>query len=163
MHECCSACLQHFKAIGQSKSSRAVALVPSSKPLKVILEEVYRCDSLALRNWGRELGSVLKCLTDGQQQPKRSIVVRLQIEYLSCVVVDGQLLSLPVRDESVLNRVDNAKPSERSDMLLASPGEETYFVVVDSRRPQEALDDIVLHSCADGLASDVAACHPVLV
>ena len=126
-----NACLQHFKAIGQSKSSRAVALVPSSKPLKVILEEVYRCDSLALRNWGRELGSALKCLTDGQQQPKRSIVVRLQIEYLSCVVVDGQLLSLPVRDESVLNRVDNAKPSERSDMLLASPGEETYFVVVD--------------------------------
>ena len=124
-------CLQHFKAIGQSKSSRAEALLPSRKPLKVILDQVYRCDALALRNWGSELGCVLKCLDDGQQQPKRSIVVRLQIEYLSCAVVDGQLLSLPAVDESVLCRVDNAKPSERNDMLLASPGEQTYFVVVD--------------------------------
>ena len=31
-------CLRHFKAIGQSKSSRAAALVPSRKPLKVIMD-----------------------------------------------------------------------------------------------------------------------------
>ena len=123
-------CLQRFRAIGQSNPSRAEALVPSKKPLKVILDHVYRCDTAALRNWGSELGTALKCLTDGQQ-PKRSIIVRLQIEYLSCVVVDGQLLSLPAIDDSVLDRVDHAKPSERSDMLLASPREEKYFVVVD--------------------------------
>ena len=124
-------CLQRFKAICQLNPQRAARLVPSRMPLKDVLARVYRCDAVALRNWGSELGVVSHCLADGQR--KRGVVARLQIEYLSSIITDGQLLSLPLLSESVLGQVEKARPSERSDMLLVATqqGGEDLFVVVD--------------------------------
>ena len=124
-------CLRRVKAIGQLKAPRAAALVPARKPLKAILGQVYRCDESALRNWGSELSGVLCCLASSSVQRKRDTIERLQIEYLSSAVIDGQLLSLPAVSETVLDRVDEARPSQRGAILLDAQEGETFFIVVD--------------------------------
>ena len=71
-----------------------------------------------LRNWGSELSGVLCCLASSNVQRKRDTIDRLQLEYLSSAVIDGQLLSLPAVSGTVLDRVDQARPSERGAILL---------------------------------------------
>ena len=124
-------CLRRFKAVGQSNPERAAALIAPRQTLKAIAGKVYRCDDSALRNWGRELGNALGCLAIDQPNTKRSLIARLQIEYLHSVVVEGQMLSLPVVTESILDQLEQAQSGDHAAFLSEQQLEDMLFVVVD--------------------------------
>jgi len=125
-------CLRKCKAIGQTLPERALALRPVQKRMRAVQGQVYRCDASGLRSWGDELGSVVSQLQGGQPWRQATIVTRLQKEFLTCAVHDGDLLSIPRVNDEVLGQVGEAALSDRRDILRRVPADECdFYIVVD--------------------------------
>ena len=87
-------CVRGYKAIAQPDPTRSKKLRGAKRKFKEIAAEVYRIGSVGLRDWKHALGPALQ-LAVSQGGPGRSVVQRLQVEYLTNAITDGQLYSLP--------------------------------------------------------------------
>ena len=97
---------------------------------KVINSFVYRFDAAAQCSWGQLLGD--------EKQTKavpENLMLRLQMEWLSAMVPEGEVLSYDAVSDAVLSELQTVSHGAAVDMLsaLGTAGSHTFFVVTDKR------------------------------
>ena len=119
-----------WKAIGQRSAKKARSLQPRRMSDKAAQRLVYRFDGASQCSWGLVLGEAKpgKSVT-------ASVMLRLQVEWLSAMVPEGDVLSYPVVSDDVLSELRTVCPAEASARLSAvrTADRHTFFVLADKR------------------------------
>ena len=87
--------LQAHKSIGQRRAGKRRALRPAKTSRASLDSFVYRYDDASTRDWEEVMGKETLRLLPQVPRERRSAVTRLQREYLTHVLSDGMVLSLP--------------------------------------------------------------------
>ena len=119
-----------WKAIGQRAPKAASRLRPRKTKANKLKSMVYRYDGAALRNWSAVLGSS-KC---DRASGWSSVISRMQVEWLSAVVPEGELLSFPAVSDDMADKLRTASTAEAFALLRGRrPADNTFFIVTDVR------------------------------
>ena len=87
--------LQAHKSIGQRRAGKRRALRPAKTSRASLDSFVYIYDDASTRDWEEVMGKETLRLLPQVPRERRSAVTRLQREYLTHVLSDGMVLSLP--------------------------------------------------------------------
>ena len=124
-------CMRQHKAIAQIQPRPANILRPARLKTKVVNARVYRYDKAKMQDWSAEFGSAISFIAK-QPSRRKGVVTRLQIEYLQCILGDGQLFSLPQVDEQIVDRAKFLALDAISGLVHQQPAaSDRFFIVVD--------------------------------
>ena len=125
-------CMRRWKAIGQFAPSRQKSMVPVHRKPSSIFAQVHRYDSAAVRDWGMELDSAIKWLSD-RPGHRLQMAQRLQVEWLLSAIADGDALSIPETTDSTLQQARATALADLPALFGRQPDEaNAFFIVVDS-------------------------------
>ena len=124
-------CMRKHTAIAQTLLRPARELRPVRKPRQFVQAFVYRYDAAKMKDWDAEFGGGLAFLC-GRPAGRKSVVIRMQIEYLESLVAEGQTLSLPQIDDATAEAANGVSLQELHNLWDRRPADsDRFFDVVD--------------------------------
>ena len=95
--------------------------------------KVYRSGVESLRNWADVFGLCQADHIGGGRPKKRSYVQRLQVDFLSKMLADRSIVSVPICDDALLAEARQGRLSEADAILHRGEADYQFFELVDVR------------------------------